>query len=132
MSELNSQNPVTIDYKPRKGKNLYFRRALRYLYPYRRIVAVSIAAAFLVGVIFTTGLAAMLPILRVLLNGDTLQGWVDRQIAQHQHVATVNLATLPWYLKLAHSAAYHLPTSPVAAIGAVFGIIAALAILGNI
>jgi ABC-type multidrug transport system fused ATPase/permease subunit len=35
-------------------------------------------------------------------------------------------------LKFVHDVSYRLPTSPVAAIGAVFGIIAGLAILGNI
>src|SRR6266487_6981706 len=84
MNDVNPQNPLPLEYKPRKGKNVYFRRALRYLYPYRRIVIISIASAFLVGLIFTSGLAAMLPILRVLLNGDTLQGWVDRQIVEQR------------------------------------------------
>ncbi|HYO07718.1 MAG TPA: ABC transporter ATP-binding protein [Tepidisphaeraceae bacterium] len=65
-------------------KNTAFWRACRYLAPYRRIVIVSIVCAFCVGFITTIGLTAMLPILRVLLNGDTLQGYVDRQIVQHR------------------------------------------------
>ena len=44
-----------------------------------------IVCAFLVGGITTGGLVAMLPILRVLINGDTLQSWVDRQIVGPPH-----------------------------------------------
>jgi hypothetical protein len=47
----------------------YFWRALRYLAPHRKLVAISIGCAFLVGLTFTGGLSAMLPVLRVLMNG---------------------------------------------------------------
>jgi hypothetical protein len=67
--------------KSRRKKNTQFWRACAFLAPYRRIVTISIVCAFLCGVIFTSGLGAMLPILRVLINEDTLQGWVDRQVA---------------------------------------------------
>src|SRR4051812_4538166 len=67
----------------RKDKRLIaFRRACRYLGPYRKIVLISVISAFFVGLIFTTGLGAMLPILKVLINDDTVPGWIDRQIAE--------------------------------------------------
>jgi ABC-type multidrug transport system fused ATPase/permease subunit len=72
-----SQEPVS---QPKRGKNAQFWRACAFLGPYRRIVIISVVCAFLSGLIFTSGLSAMLPILRVLINEDTLQGWVDRQI----------------------------------------------------
>jgi subfamily B ATP-binding cassette protein MsbA len=76
---------------PRKRrKNTEFWRACGYLRPYRRIVATSIVCAFLVGFITTAGLGAMLPILRVLLNGDTIQGYVDRQIVQSRLGVTLS------------------------------------------
>lgn len=67
----------------RKDKKLVaFRRACRYLGPYRKIVTISVISAFFVGLIFTTGLGAMLPILKVLINEDTVPAWVDRQISE--------------------------------------------------
>lgn len=58
-----------------------FRRGLRALWPYKRMVVTSIFCALFVGVFFAGGITAMLPIMRVLLNGDTLAGWAERQIA---------------------------------------------------
>src|SRR5437016_2566406 len=67
-----------------KRKNTEFRRACRFLYPYRAMVIVSIVAALFVGAIFTSGLGAMLPILQVLINRDTVQNWIDRRIANQR------------------------------------------------
>ena len=52
----------------KKNRNADFWRACRYLAPYRRMVIASVIAAFLAGIIMTSGLAAMLPILRVLIQ----------------------------------------------------------------
>ncbi|HEX8525293.1 MAG TPA: ABC transporter ATP-binding protein [Tepidisphaeraceae bacterium] len=77
--------------KPKKDrKNTSFWRACGYLAPYRRIVMVSVVCAFFVGFITAIGLTAMLPILRVLLSGDTLQGYVDRQIVQQRLGVTLD------------------------------------------
>ena len=62
----------------KRGKNVHFWRACRYLGPYRKIVTISAVSAFFMGLIYTGGLGAMLPILRVLVNGDTIQSWGDR------------------------------------------------------
>src|SRR5690606_14957548 len=59
-----------------------FWRACRYLYPHRKLVISAVVLAFIVGAAFTSGLTAMLPILRVLIYGDSVQGWVDRQIVE--------------------------------------------------
>src|SRR5205823_11939126 len=71
--------------RPRREKRdqsvAYFWRALRYLAPHRRLVGISIACAVLVGLTFTGGLSAMLPILRVLMNGETVQVWAGRIVA---------------------------------------------------
>src|SRR5690606_40927500 len=67
----------------RKSKSTAdFWRAASYLYPHRRLVVVSIICAFVVGAAFTSGLSAMLPILRVLIYGDSVQAWMDRQIIE--------------------------------------------------
>jgi ATP-binding cassette, subfamily B, bacterial MsbA len=65
-----------------RARNLAaFWRAARSLLPYRRMVAISIFCALFVGVAFAGGITTMLPIMRVLLNGDTLAGWAERQVA---------------------------------------------------
>lgn len=115
---------MSPDIRPRKQSHAYFWRACRYLGPYRRLVITSIVAAFLTGLLYTSGLSAMLPILRVLVNGETLQGWTQRMIESHG-------APTPWYLEWAGAVAAHLPTHPVQAIATVFGVIFVLAILGN-
>src|SRR5207237_1107713 len=75
-----------------------FWRACRFLSPYWRIVAISIVAAFLFGLIATSGLGAMLPVLRVLVNGDSVQGWVDRQVLEKR--LGVNLLEDPQKLQI--------------------------------
>jgi ABC-type multidrug transport system fused ATPase/permease subunit len=73
----------------RKDKSIkYFRRALRFLWPYRRLVVISIVCAIFVSGAFAGGLGALLPIMRVFLNGDTVQSWIDRVIAQKRIGAT--------------------------------------------
>jgi ABC-type multidrug transport system fused ATPase/permease subunit len=63
---------------------------MRFLGPYRRIVLISVTCAFFVGLIMTGGLGAMLPILRVLIDGDTVSGWVDRQVAERRAGITLS------------------------------------------
>jgi ATP-binding cassette, subfamily B, bacterial MsbA len=67
-----------------RRRNADFWRAMRYLGPHRRIVILSIVCAFVVGLAFTGGLGTMLPIMRVLINGDSLQGWMYRQVAEQR------------------------------------------------
>jgi ATP-binding cassette, subfamily B, bacterial MsbA len=67
-------------YRRDKKNNAHFWRALRYLRPYRPMVAASIICAFFVGLAMTSGLGSMLPIIRVLINGDTVPAWMDRTI----------------------------------------------------
>ncbi len=68
------------DPQRRKRKShAHFWRAARYLFPYRRLVIVSVICALLIGFALAGGLGTLLPIMRVLITGDTLQGWVDRQ-----------------------------------------------------
>src|SRR5215203_5565001 len=70
--------------KRKRRKNTEFWRATAFLWPYRRQVVISVLAAIFVGTITTGGLAVMLPILRVLVNDDTIAGYVDRQIAEQR------------------------------------------------
>lgn len=72
---------MSLEQQNKKARTRDFLRALTYLWPHRRLVVISITCAFLVAFSFTTGLGAMLPILQVLFNGDSVQSWVDRQFA---------------------------------------------------
>jgi len=64
--------------------NKHFWRAIWFLWPYRKYVLVSIVCAVFVSGAFAGGLGTMLPIMRVFLNGDSVQSWVDRTIAQRR------------------------------------------------
>src|SRR5688572_12815297 len=68
--------------KPKENAN--FWRALKFLGPYRGMVAVSVVCALLVGAVFTGGLGAMLPIFKVLLEDQTVAQWMDRQIVEYR------------------------------------------------
>src|SRR5688572_3586284 len=68
--------------KPKENAN--FWRALKFLGPYRGMVAVSVVCALLVGLVFTGGLGAMLPIFKVLLEDQTVAQWMDRQIVEYR------------------------------------------------
>jgi ABC-type multidrug transport system fused ATPase/permease subunit len=181
---------------PKKKKNADFWRACRFLYPHRRMVIISVLCALFVGAAFTSGLSTLLPIMRVLINGETVQSWANRQITQQRlgiklvdnparlQIAKINdpddlkglsegdvivstarghgtpeeiigelsspqrheavlrtrdgrsvkvhLDDVPGYLSAGQRVAGHLPTNPVGAIGVIFGMIAILAIIGNI
>ena len=174
--------------RPRKDKSLpHFWRALRFLAPHRKLVVISICCAFLVGLTFTGGLSAMLPILRVLMNGETVHVWAGRVVAEQRlgvnladdpdsvrvdrvspgsaadaglktgdvlgssavlgvladpakrqadlevsgRAVTVSLPELAWYQSAFYRAASSLPAHPVAAIAVIFGVMFALALLGN-
>src|ERR1700734_2381070 len=71
--------------RPRKRKKIRnFWRACRYLWPYRAKIAVSLVAAFFVGFAMTGGLTTMIPIMRVMINGDTMQGWIYRRAVERR------------------------------------------------
>jgi subfamily B ATP-binding cassette protein MsbA len=80
-----SQSEPTPPRREKRDKSVaHFWRATRYLAPHRRLVVISIACAFLVGLTFTGGLSTMLPILRVLMSGETVQAWSGRIVAAHR------------------------------------------------
>ena len=119
MSEKRQKN------RPKKS-TADFRRACRFLYPYRGMVAASIAAAVGSGVFFTIGLSALFPILKVLLNGQTVQQWVRERMAMY------TARPAPGYLHVADRLSGYLPINPVATIAVLFGFVALLAVIGNV
>jgi ABC-type multidrug transport system fused ATPase/permease subunit len=65
----------------KRNKHQHFWRACRFLLPYRNRIVISVVAALGVGLALAGGLTAMIPIMQVLINGDTVQGWIYRQTA---------------------------------------------------
>jgi ABC-type multidrug transport system fused ATPase/permease subunit len=76
--------PLMAEPSRKKRRNAEFWRACRYLAPYRNIVIISVICAFFVGGAFTGSLLTVLPIIKVLVNNDTVPAWVDRQIAENR------------------------------------------------
>ena len=110
----------------RRAKPDSFWRACRFLAPYRAMVAASIACAFASNAFFVGGLGVLLPILQILIDGQTVPGWVAGRIASEHPDGGV-----PFYLRWAESAAALLPENPVATIAVLFGLITLLALVGN-
>ena len=61
-----------------------FWRAARFVLPYRRTIAVSVVCAFFVGLAVSGSLAAITPVLRVLLQNQTVHQWVNATVAEHR------------------------------------------------
>lgn len=68
--------------KRRKKTNREFFRALRFLWPYRRKVIISIVCAVLTGFFTAGGLVALIPLLNVLLEGRTANEFVDEFVVE--------------------------------------------------
>ncbi len=75
---------MNADSQPKQRKNVDFWRACRYLAPHRGTMIVSILCALVVGAAFTGGLGTMLPIMQVLIRGDSVQGWTNRKIVENR------------------------------------------------
>ncbi|HEX4124625.1 MAG TPA: ABC transporter ATP-binding protein [Tepidisphaeraceae bacterium] len=70
---------------PRKSNDSKdFWRACRFLLPYWPMVATSIFCAIFVSAAFTGGLGSLMPIMRVLIAGQTVSQWANGQIVEHR------------------------------------------------
>jgi len=61
-----------------------FARLVRYAWPYRGRFALSIACAVMVALLWFTELGAVFPLLKILLGGENVQGWVAERIEAAQ------------------------------------------------
>lgn len=59
-----------------------FRRSLKYLWPYRRRLALSAVLVFLIAVLWGGGLGALLPGLKILIAPEGLHGWAWNSMMQ--------------------------------------------------
>ncbi|RUL82074.1 ABC transporter ATP-binding protein [Tautonia sociabilis] len=60
-----------------------FSRLVRYAWPYRGRFALSLGCAVMVALLWFTELGAVFPLLKILLGGENVQGWVADQTAMH-------------------------------------------------
>ncbi|MDW8262569.1 MAG: ABC transporter ATP-binding protein [Phycisphaerales bacterium] len=111
--------------KPKRGVYLELRRALTYAWPYRGMMVASIGCALLMGIVQTISLSSIFPILKVLVEGKTVSGWVAEAIAARGE-------NVPFYLQIAEAAARFIPDRPLQAIAVIFGFIAVTVVIGNL
>lgn len=55
---------------------------MRFVWPYRRTIGTAVVCAIFVGLAMSCSLATLTPILRVLLNNQTIQQWADATIVE--------------------------------------------------
>jgi ATP-binding cassette, subfamily B, bacterial MsbA len=103
---------VTESSKPRKRGLGSFWRAARFVGPYRRFMVISILAAFLVGGAGTIGLTMLLPIMKVLLSGDTVPGYVERALVEKRLGVVLDENTAGRVLRVTGKAARELGIAP--------------------
>ena len=110
---------MTLEQKPKKRGSQDFWRAARFLYPYRKHVAISVVSAMIAGTIMTSGIATMMPIVKVLVGKESLQEWAAKLPAA-------------WYSQAINSVIAQLPTNRVQLVALFFAGIAVLATIGNV
>ena len=77
------------DYRKKLSKvdisqHVAFWRACRFLKPYIPTILISVFCAVLVAVSVVGSLSSMLPILKVLSKGDSVQSWTNRQVVERR------------------------------------------------
>ncbi len=70
-----------------------FKRSLKYLWPYRRRLAMAIVCVVLIAVLWGGGLAALVPAMEVLTSKEGLHGWIFNSAVQRQ--LGVRVVSLP-------------------------------------
>jgi hypothetical protein len=66
------------------SQHVAFWRACRFLKPHLLTIIISVICAVLVAASVVGSLSSMLPIIRVLSKGDSVQAWADRQIVERR------------------------------------------------
>ena len=72
-----------------------FRRSLKYLWPYRKRLALSLLCVAVIASLWGGGLGIIGPLARVLLNDDGLHGWAYSSLAGDHLGARIILTRLP-------------------------------------
>lgn len=64
-------------------------RVLRGVYPYRWLVSISMICAVGVGLSYASGVAVMLPVMKIFVSAEGIQGWANRTAAQSRLDVTI-------------------------------------------
>ncbi len=64
-------------------------RVLRGVWPYRTLVVISMICAIGVGLSYASGVAVMLPVLKIFISAEGVHGWADRTAAQDRLGVTI-------------------------------------------
>src|SRR5271163_3763453 len=57
-------------------------RVLRGVWPYKKLVIISVLCALGVGLSYASGVAVMLPVLKVFISAEGIHGWANRTAAE--------------------------------------------------
>src|SRR3954451_19005966 len=69
-------------------------RVLKGVKPYRWMVVLSLICAVGVGLSYASGVAVMLPVMKIFVSAEGVQGWANRTAAQSRlHVVMWDLTT---------------------------------------
>ncbi|HEX8340269.1 MAG TPA: ABC transporter ATP-binding protein [Tepidisphaeraceae bacterium] len=119
---------ITIEGAQKRRKHGEFWRACRFLAPYRTYVIISIVSALLSGIVLTSGVGAMYPIVESMTSDNPRNAvqLVDDRIAK---LTARGDAT--FYMQWLRTAAALVPTRPIYAIAFMFGVLVVLAVIGN-
>lgn len=71
-----------------------FARLVRFAWPYRGRFTLSLGCAVMVALLWFTELGAVFPLLKILLGGENVQGWVADQVELHSTEADALRARL--------------------------------------
>jgi len=82
-----------------------FRRSLKYLWPYRFRLGVSIVCVILIAVLWGGGLGMMLPGLKVLFSQEGLHGWAWTTLTEDRLEATIVQRMVPAQIRIEGQAA---------------------------
>ncbi len=126
---MGDESTYTLPVVVRKRRHGEFWRACGFLKPYRVYVVVSIFSALVSGLVLTTGIGAMYPIVQTLTsdNPQTVQ-----QLVQSKIDVAVAKGDATFYLQWLKSVASIVPTRPVLTIAFMFGVIMLLSMIGNV
>ncbi len=67
----------------------YFRRSLKYLWPYRGKIAVALVCVVIIAVLYAGGISLLLPGSKMLLSPEGLHGWAWNSLVHDKLDATV-------------------------------------------
>ncbi|MEM6561424.1 MAG: ABC transporter ATP-binding protein, partial [Planctomycetota bacterium] len=114
--------------RKKKSKLGQFWKTIRFLKPYKVLVIVSILCAFMAAGALTGGLAAALPVMKILIEGKNVQEWIAAGVASARAdnpVPTFLIDAAEWIGGV-------IPTDPVWAVAVIIGVVLALTMLGNV